>query len=96
MVALAASSAHDASIFWYFFVTDLVKSGQVKIKYCLIQDMVSDYFTKPLQGTSFRKLCQLIMNVDKTTYDPSATCRSVLEPREPMDKVLTCNKTQGL
>jgi hypothetical protein len=67
----------------YFFVTDLAKSGQVKIEHCPTQDMVSDYFTKPLQGAAFRKLRQLIMNSEETTRDLSATRRSVLEPREP-------------
>jgi hypothetical protein len=40
----------------YFFVIDLVKKGQVKVTHCPTEDMVSDYFTKPLQGSAFRKL----------------------------------------
>jgi hypothetical protein len=41
--------------------------------------MVSDYFTKPLQGSAFRKLRQLIMNTDETESGPSETRRSVLK-----------------
>jgi hypothetical protein len=63
----------------YFFVTDLVKKGQVKVTHCPTEDMVSDYFTKPLQGSAFRKLRQLIMNTDETESGPSETRRSVLE-----------------
>jgi hypothetical protein len=63
----------------YFFVTDLVKKGQVKVTHCPTEDMVSDYFTKPLQGSAFRKLRQLIMNTDEKESGPSETCRSVLE-----------------
>jgi hypothetical protein len=48
----------------YFFVTDHVKSRKVSIRYCPTGEMVSDYFTKPLQGSLFRKMRNLIMNVD--------------------------------
>jgi hypothetical protein len=48
----------------YFFITDLVKSGQVQIEHCPTQEMISDYFTKPLQGAAFRKLRRLIMNTE--------------------------------
>ena len=48
----------------YFFVTDLVKTKELSIKYCPTEDMVSDYFTKPLQGALFRKMRDLIMNID--------------------------------
>jgi Reverse transcriptase (RNA-dependent DNA polymerase) len=48
----------------YFFVTDCVKAKELSIKYCPMEEMISDYFMKPLQGTLFRKMCDLIMNVD--------------------------------
>jgi hypothetical protein len=48
----------------YFFVTDCVKAKELSIKYCPTEDMLSDYFTKRLQGTLFRKLRDLIVNVD--------------------------------
>jgi hypothetical protein len=54
----------------FFFVTDLVKAKEISIQYCPTEDMVSDYFTKPLQGALFRKLRNLIMN-----FDPVATDR---------------------
>lgn len=34
----------------YFFVTDRVKDKELKIIYCLTKKMVTDFFTKPLQG----------------------------------------------
>ncbi len=34
----------------YFFVTDRVAANEVKIKYCPTEDMIADFFTKPLQG----------------------------------------------
>jgi hypothetical protein len=48
----------------YFFVTDRIKDKELSIKYCPTGNMVSDYFTKPLQGTLFRKMRNLILNID--------------------------------
>jgi hypothetical protein len=47
----------------YFFVTDRVKSGDLRIEYCPTGDMVADFFTKPLQGSLFRKLRKIILNL---------------------------------
>jgi hypothetical protein len=58
----------------YFFVADRVANGEVKIEYCPTGDMLADYFTKPLQGSSFRKFRNEIMNIS----DDSAQIRSVL------------------
>jgi hypothetical protein len=46
----------------YFFVADRVASKEVSIKYCPTGNMLADYFTKPLQGTPFRKFRDIIMN----------------------------------
>jgi len=53
----------------YFFIKDRVDSGEITIRYCPTEDMVADYFTKPLQGSQFRKLRGLIMNVDPSIPD---------------------------
>ena len=37
----------------YFFIRDRVQSDEVDIKYCPTEEMVADYFTKPLQGALF-------------------------------------------
>jgi hypothetical protein len=39
----------------YFFVKDCIAANEVSVAYCPIGDMVADAFTKPLQGTDFRK-----------------------------------------
>jgi hypothetical protein len=46
-----------------FFVTDQVKHGELRIEYCPTTDMVADFFTKPLQGSLFRKLRAIILNI---------------------------------
>ena len=48
----------------YFFVTDRVAKGEMIIKYCPTKEMLADFFTKPLQGTPFRKFRDTIMNFD--------------------------------
>jgi hypothetical protein len=47
----------------YFFVADRIANGEVKIEYCPTGDMLADYFTKPLQGSSFQKFRNQIMNL---------------------------------
>ena len=47
----------------YYFVTDNVKKGAVQIRYCPTGDMTADFFTKPLQGTLFKKFRDQILNL---------------------------------
>ena len=37
----------------FFFVTDNVQKKNVRIEYCPTDDMVGDFYTKPLQGSKF-------------------------------------------
>jgi hypothetical protein len=53
----------------YFFITDRIAGKEVTVEYCPTGDMVSDFFTKPLQGALFRKLRGIIMNVDSHVGD---------------------------
>jgi hypothetical protein len=81
----------------YYFVTNRVAAGDVRIQYCLTGVMVADYFTKPLQGTAFRQFRDQIMNIDDALpliggpiiRDPALTDgkdrRSVLENEENAD-----------
>ena len=39
----------------YYYITDNVKRGRAAIQYCPTAEMVGDFFTKPLQGSLFRK-----------------------------------------
>jgi hypothetical protein len=48
----------------YFFVADQIASKEVRIEYCPTGEMIADFFTKPLQGTFFRKFRDFIMNSD--------------------------------
>ena len=45
----------------YFFVKDYVRRNEIQIQYCPTDKMQADYFTKPLQGSLFRKFRAIIM-----------------------------------
>jgi hypothetical protein len=62
----------------YFYVKDLVTNKHIAISHCPTEDMIADFFTKPLQGIQFRRFRSFIMNVDPSSpyyMDP----RSVLK-----------------
>ena len=39
-----------------FFVKDIFDKGEVEVKYCPTHLMISEYFTKPLQGGMLKKI----------------------------------------
>jgi hypothetical protein len=45
----------------YFFITDRISKGEVRVEWCPTKDMVADFMTKPLQGSLFKKFRDLIM-----------------------------------
>ena len=45
----------------YFFITDRISKGEVRVEWCPTKDMVADFMTKPLQGSAFREFRDLIM-----------------------------------
>jgi len=59
----------------YFYVQDLIRRGIVKIEHCRTEDMIADFFTKPLQGRRFKLLRDIILNRDTTS---DSQYRSVL------------------
>jgi len=45
-----------------FYVTNLVERKEVTIEYCPTDEMIADFFTKPLVGSKFGKEKKKIMN----------------------------------
>ena len=45
----------------YFFIQDRVKNGEISLKYCPTDQMLADYFTKPLQGAKFIEFRDMIL-----------------------------------
>ena len=74
----------------YFFITDQIAKGNVRVEYCPTDDMESDYMTKPCQGSKFDKHRSTLMNlpssagskkkskasktVKKVTFGPVSLC----------------------
>ena len=51
----------------YFFVADRIKNGELRVAYCPTEEMVADFYTKPLQGRLFRMLRNIIMELPPAT-----------------------------
>ena len=76
----------------YFFITDQVKTGDLSLVWCPMEDMIGDFMTKPLQGALFRKFRDQIMGVIPA-WDPGprkakprkgekASCTQMAKPRK--------------
>jgi hypothetical protein len=53
----------------YFLITDKIKRGDISsVEYCPTGEMIADYFTKPLQGSVFRKFRNAIMGCTDAQY----------------------------
>ena len=45
----------------FFYIMDQIEKGYVRIEYCCTDNMIVDYFTKPLQGGLFNKFKHQVM-----------------------------------
>ena len=45
----------------YFWITDCIKKEGITIRYCPTEQMLSDFLTKPLQGSLFRKFRDVLL-----------------------------------
>ena len=65
----------------YFYVKDLIDRGVINVSHCMSEDMIADFFTKPLQGKRFDKFRDIILNVRSNTWNIDTTIehRSVLD-----------------
>ena len=61
----------------YFWLQDRIQKGEINLTYCPTEIMVADFFTKPLQGSLFRKMKAVIMGeVDIKTFMSDMPARS--------------------
>ena len=47
----------------YFYVTDLIQRKEFQLKYCPTDQMMADYFTKPLVGKKFDDMRSFVLNL---------------------------------
>ena len=48
----------------YFYITDQIQRGNVRIEYCPTDEMTSDYLSKGLQGMKFTRFRKQIMGFE--------------------------------
>jgi hypothetical protein len=62
-------------------VTDRIVKGDIVVEHCPTMDMISDILTKSLQGSAFRKLRGLLLNMcdDPASNPAEMDHRSVLK-----------------
>jgi hypothetical protein len=53
----------------YFFVTDRVQRKHIKVQYCPTEEMIADFFTKPLQGALFHKFRDAILGIEAKDFE---------------------------
>ena len=53
----------------YFLIYDRWKRGEIDIKHCPTDEMVADFFSKPLQGKKFLKFRALILGLEAPLTD---------------------------
>ena len=66
----------------YFHIKDRIQNGELRVEYCPTGDMVADYFSKPVQGSLFKRMRDAIMNIAPSSKYHSGH-RSVLSPMAP-------------
>ena len=47
----------------YFFIKDVLKRENIELVHCPTERMIADFYTKPLQGSLFRKLRDILMGL---------------------------------
>ena len=52
----------------YYFVTNRISGGYLRVDYCPTEKMLADFFTKPLQGKLFRVFRSMLMNIQQTYF----------------------------
>jgi hypothetical protein len=51
----------------YFFIKDKIEKDEISVVYCPTEDMIADYFTKPLQGSQFTRFRDIIMGISRVS-----------------------------
>ncbi len=46
---------------WYYYVSNPVAKGDLRVVWCPMDEMIADFLMKPLQGKAFVKFLDLLM-----------------------------------
>ena len=77
----------------YFYVTEQVGRKVIHVTHCPTEEMVGDFFTKPLQGSLFLKMRNYIMGSEEPGYQDLP--RSVLRKHNSDDDTIRKQKFIG-
>jgi hypothetical protein len=66
----------------YFFMKDRINTEGIDVMYCPTEDMLADFFTKPLQGSLFEKFRSVIMGY---THVSTLRCPSLVPDRKRVE-----------
>jgi hypothetical protein len=69
----------------YFFITDRISKGEIRVEWCPTKDMVADFMTKPLQGSIFKKFHDLIMGSLSMEEAKKLVTRDMVSPGSGAD-----------
>ncbi|KAG7339953.1 reverse transcriptase RNA-dependent DNA polymerase [Nitzschia inconspicua] len=58
----------------YYFITDNISRGTCSVQYCPTEQMIADFFTKPLQGSLFRWMRDKILGKHHIGVTDSQEC----------------------
>ena len=47
----------------FFFIQDVLKREDIELRHCPTERMIADFYTKPLQGSLFEKMRDIIMGL---------------------------------
>jgi len=61
----------------YFYVKDLIDRGVLSVGHCISDNMIANFFTRPLQGSRFKQLRDVIFNLNHKEF--AMEHRSALE-----------------
>ena len=61
----------------YFFMKDRIAQNEFKVEYCPTNEMLGDFFTKPLQGQKFIEFRDLILGFTQLTDDNTSNSERV-------------------
>ena len=79
---------------WYFYVGDHIQNKTLSLQHCPTDEMLADFFAKPLQGSLFIRLRNHIMGTEFEDGDPK-THRSVLEDQDDYENQGASERDQG-
>lgn len=53
----------------YFFIKDVLRRENIDLQHCPTEEMIADFYTKPLQGALFERMRNFIMGLDEPSSE---------------------------